>query len=294
MVNLETTCERLSSNVSDLTILNLNYQGIGNRGAALLARALSTNRTLVVLFLDGNDISASGARELANALSHHPALKQLCMSNNPIGDEGANHVAQSLSGTKLKLLKLAHCRIGTSGATALAQALRDDPSLVKLVLESNPLIGAEGSISFAKELRLNETLRHLDLRDCVPDFFDALLPGRQVQQAFLDTLQVNKTICELMLHDTCMLEQAGESDSLNWATQRERELQHLLTLNRLGRQLFHVPTLPRQVWPRILAATSAYDAKGKPGNSATLIYSILLMRPDLVPWIPTHPIEESK
>jgi Ran GTPase-activating protein (RanGAP) involved in mRNA processing and transport len=295
MVNLETTCERLRSNASDLTILNLNYQGIGNRGAALLAQALRTNRTLVVLFLDGNDVSASGAKEIANALLHHPTLKQLYMSFNPIGDEGAQHISRSLSGTKLKLLKLSDCKIGTFGATALAEALRDDPSLVKLVLESNPLIGAEGSVTIANGLRHNETLRHLDLRDCVPNCFDASSTGRQVQQAFLDTLQVNKTMCELFLHDISMLEQAGKADALKRATQRERQLQHLLTLNRLGRRLFDVPILPRQLWPRILAAANAYhDAKSAPASSPALVYSILTMRPDLVPWMPPRTSEASK
>jgi Ran GTPase-activating protein (RanGAP) involved in mRNA processing and transport len=294
MVNLETTCERLSSNASDITILNLNYQGIGNRGAALLAQALRTNRTLVVLFLEGNDVSAPGAKEIANALLHHPTLKQFYMSCNPIGDEGAQHIARSLRGTKLKLLKLADCRIGTLGATALAEALRDDPSLVKLVLEANPLIGAEGSVSIANGLRHNETLRHLDLRDCVPNFFDASFSGRQVQQAFLDALEVNKTMCELFLHDICVLEQAGNTDALKWDTQLERQLQHLLALNRLGRRLYHVPTLPRQLWPRILAAASTFDAKNAPGSTPALVYSILTMRPDLVPWMPPRTSEESK
>lgn len=292
MVNLESLCRRLSSNSAELTILNLNYQGIGNRGAAVLARALSTNRCLVVLFLDGNNISASGAKELANALLHHPSLTQLYMSYNPIGDEGATYIARSLSGTKLKVLKLADCGIGPLGATAFAESLRDDPCLVKLVLESNPLIGARGSVSVAKGLRFNRKLRHLDLQECVPSFYAVSLSDRQVQQAFLDTLQVNTTICELLLPDACMVEKTGESPKR--ATELERQVQHLLTLNQLGRRLFHVHTLPRQVWPRVLAAAIALDEKETPGNSAALVYSILSMRPDIVPLTPSHPREQDE
>jgi Ran GTPase-activating protein (RanGAP) involved in mRNA processing and transport len=278
MADLEDVCRRLSCNAADLTILNLNYRGIGNLGASKLAQALRTNRNLVVLFLDGNDISASGTKELADSLSRHPRLRQLFLSYNPIGDMGAQYLADALKGAKLSLLKLADCQVGADGAAAIAGALRHNQALAKLVMESNPLVGVEGTISLANELKANHTLTHLDLQDCVPNFHDHSSSGCRVQQAFLDTLKVNKTVHELLLQDSCMSEQVGVSTRV---MSNQRRLQHLLDLNRLGRRFFHDITVPSQVLPRLLNAANCLDGK-QASSPPSLIYAILVGRPDIL------------
>jgi Ran GTPase-activating protein (RanGAP) involved in mRNA processing and transport len=278
MAPLEDVCRSLSCNAADLTILNLNYQGIGNHGASKLAQALKTNQTLVVLFLDGNAISASGVKELADSLSAHPRLRQLFMSCNPIGDRGAQYLAEALNGTSLRLLKLADCQIGSAGAAAVARALRQNRTLTKLVIESNPLVGVEGAISLANGLKVNDTLTHLDLQDCMPRFHDHSSSGSQVQQAFLETLNVNHTIRGLLLQDACTSEQVGLSTRV---MANQRRLQHLLDLNRLGRRYFRDVNVPNQALPRILAAASCLNGK-QVSSAPSLIYAVLVDQPEFL------------
>ncbi|KAH3759047.1 Protein NLRC3 [Pelomyxa schiedti] len=154
--------QALSSNKS-LVSLNMAGNDIGDEGAAIISRALSSNKSLVSLNLYGNNVGDEGATSIAQALSSNKSLVSLNMAGNNIGDEGAASIAQALSSNKsLVSLNLYSNNIGDEGAASIAQALSSNESLVSLNLYSNN-IGAEGAASIAQALSSNKSLMSMDI-----------------------------------------------------------------------------------------------------------------------------------
>lgn len=152
-------------------------------GIQALASALGTS-VLTVLDLGHNDIRVEGAKALADALkSGTSVLTNLDLSTNNLAAEtgyieatevegdskevGAQVMYQGREMTVIKgidsdgELKLADF----SGVYALANALKFNAVLNKLVLYSNP-IRDEGAIALGEALKSNKTLKELDLFNC--------------------------------------------------------------------------------------------------------------------------------
>ena len=81
---------------SSLEHLSLASNGIGDQGAAELARALKKNTNLVSLSLANNRIGDKGATELAEALTYNPTITTLDLSGNLVMDPGARAIADAL------------------------------------------------------------------------------------------------------------------------------------------------------------------------------------------------------
>ncbi|TYZ69301.1 hypothetical protein PybrP1_003929 [[Pythium] brassicae (nom. inval.)] len=156
----------LAAGGSRLRTLDLGFNRIGDRGAALLAQALETNATLERLYLSGNDIGPAGALALARALAANSALRSLHLSGNNVGEDGAAHLADGLRANRgLRALYVGTNGIGSRGMARLADALTVNRTLAELTLGQNR-IGSAG-------------LRHVA---------DALASGRTV----LTTLEMGK------------------------------------------------------------------------------------------------------
>ena len=74
----------------------MNYNYIGNDGAASIATSLADIPTLTNLELWHNQISDAGATSIANVL-HTASLTLLDLSENRIGDTGAESIAAVLT-----------------------------------------------------------------------------------------------------------------------------------------------------------------------------------------------------
>ena len=97
-----------------------------------LAPGLGHLRWLEVLSLEGNEVGPEGAAQLAaQALPHLAALAELDLSRCGLDAAAAKELAPGLLQLRgLRSLRLAGCRFGTEGATALgAEAL---PHLAEL------------------------------------------------------------------------------------------------------------------------------------------------------------------
>jgi Ran GTPase-activating protein (RanGAP) involved in mRNA processing and transport len=138
-----------------------------------MSKALASGRAkLKSLVLPKNLISCIGARILATGLHIHGRVQRLDLSDNRCGDQGAEYLAFLVSQSKaLRVLRLRGNDIQPRGATALAKALiqnritsqRTLPrSLQELDLACNQ-IGDGGAAAFSAVLRLNGTLRSLDI-----------------------------------------------------------------------------------------------------------------------------------
>jgi serine/threonine protein kinase/Ran GTPase-activating protein (RanGAP) involved in mRNA processing and transport len=121
-----------------LTRLDLAHNGLGARGAELIAAA---PLALVSLDLAGNDIGTRGAEAIA-ASDTCAALERLSLADNGIGSDGASAIATSRSLARVRELDLSRNRIGPAGAAALALSANVS-NLASLSLAQNAL-GLEG------------------------------------------------------------------------------------------------------------------------------------------------------
>ena len=111
--------------------MKLSWNSIGDAGMAAFAAAVGAAPALTELRLDANRIGDAGATALAHALAARPTpcgLRVLSFGNerggNAIGDDGLVALVEVLlsSTPELRELGLSNNRIGTAGATALANA----------------------------------------------------------------------------------------------------------------------------------------------------------------------------
>ena len=138
-----------------LTHLNLHgNRGIGNSGAAAIAKALWSNDSfgLTRLDLSGCQIRCSGASRIADALQTNCSLTHLGWSCNEVKSSGASAFARALKSNRtLTHLDLSSNSISDSGATELAQALHiHNNTLAYLDLTENHSIGSGGREGLAQ------------------------------------------------------------------------------------------------------------------------------------------------
>ena len=117
----------VTSNLSELEMLNLNGNRIGDAGAELLARTAGLS-SLLGLQIGGNQVAQDGIRALSRA-SHLQSLRLLDLSHNPVGADGASALASSTAFPKLERLLLRGASIGAEGARALATSPHLHPAI---------------------------------------------------------------------------------------------------------------------------------------------------------------------
>jgi Ran GTPase-activating protein (RanGAP) involved in mRNA processing and transport len=149
--DVQTICTFLGEHPEiEITELEINNNQIGDAGALLLAKL-----NLTLLEASYNAITAVGAGYLAlcptleslsivdnligpagtQSLAASTRLRSLNISDNSIGDAGAQHLAANRS---LTALDVSNCDILAEGATALRQALINNPTLTQLTFGDNP------------------------------------------------------------------------------------------------------------------------------------------------------------
>eukprot|EP01062_Namystynia_karyoxenos_P056628 TRINITY_DN47558_c0_g1_i1.p1 TRINITY_DN47558_c0_g1~~TRINITY_DN47558_c0_g1_i1.p1 ORF type:complete len:468 (+),score=127.70 TRINITY_DN47558_c0_g1_i1:86-1405(+) len=131
--------------------------------AAELSRA---DCRLSYLSLDYNRLGDGGAAVLAKALCKNTSLTVLGISDNAIGDDGAARLAEWLAASRgtVRNLDLSVNNIGTKGYAALGQALARNRVLLSLDLGGQqPPCGDEAVFAVLRGLEGKPTLRKLDL-----------------------------------------------------------------------------------------------------------------------------------
>lgn len=152
--------------VGSLLTLDLKSNDIRG-GVNYLAQVLRKNRTLRVLNLSDNNIEMQGLVALAEALKYNSTLETLDLSHNACsgpGLEGITTLRQAFAlNSNLKRLFLNDTDLSSEGAIALAEFLPEARSLIHLDLTENFEIEIAGVMALAVSVRLNKSLRCLDL-----------------------------------------------------------------------------------------------------------------------------------
>jgi protein phosphatase 1 regulatory subunit 37 len=158
-------------------LLTLDLKGNDIRGGIVyLSQALKKNRTLKVLNLSDNNIEMSGLVAIADALKYNATLETLDLSHNPCcgpGLEGITTLRNAFTlNLNLKRLFISDTDLSSEGAIALAEFLPEAKTLIHLDLTENLLIDIAGVMALAVSVRMNKSLRCLDLNipPNAPDF----------------------------------------------------------------------------------------------------------------------------
>ncbi|KAI4875966.1 hypothetical protein NFI96_022099, partial [Prochilodus magdalenae] len=133
-----------SNSSSHLTELNMNYNKPGQPGVKKLSELLEDSHCkLEKLQLERCSITDEGCTSLVKALKSNKSsnLTELNLNYNNPGDEGVKRLSDLLKSSQCKLesLQLCYCSITDDGCSALASALKSNPTsqLRELNLNNN-------------------------------------------------------------------------------------------------------------------------------------------------------------
>ena len=158
-------CRLVTDALADNTTISsllLGTDGIGDGGAADVARLVERNSHLEIVYLGCNFIGETGAARLAESLAHNTSVTGLWLKRNLLGAEGIRHIAIMLkTNTTLRALDLVNTEPGEAGLSALLDVLiHENRTLERLYLGGNR-IGAEGAKLLAELLRVNPGIKAL-------------------------------------------------------------------------------------------------------------------------------------
>jgi len=152
--------------IGNLLTLDLKSNDIRN-GVVYLSQVLKKNRTLRVLNLSDNNIEMSGLIHIAEALKINETLETLDISHNPCAGPGLEGITRLRTAftlnSNLKRLFLNDTDLSSEGAIALAEFLPEAKSLIHLDLTENFGIDIAGVMALAVSVKMNQSLRCLDL-----------------------------------------------------------------------------------------------------------------------------------
>ncbi|KAM0789324.1 hypothetical protein ACM66B_000160 [Microbotryomycetes sp. NB124-2] len=163
---------RLRKQIDELprtgSLLTLDVKGNDIRnGVFYIAQVLKRNRTLKVLNLSENKIDASGLMALGEALKFNTTLETLDMSFNPCCGpslDGVNALRTAIMiHPDLKRIFLNSTDMTSEGAISLAEFLPEAKSLIHLDLTGNFEIDIAGVLALSVSVKMNHTIRCLDL-----------------------------------------------------------------------------------------------------------------------------------
>ena len=81
-----------------LTTLSMDYNDLGDAGAAIFAEGLKENKSLRSIDLEQNSINADGALKILEAIKNHPTIKDITlMPGNNIPDHILQDIKDALS-----------------------------------------------------------------------------------------------------------------------------------------------------------------------------------------------------
>ena len=158
-------CGALSQN-TNVSVLDLRLNNIGNEGATHIANALMTNKTLKRLNLSSTGIDCEGIKRIADALRVNSGLGELDLSFLDIGDTGCVALADMMKVNRsLKKLRLRSGSITWFGCGCLLEGLEIGKHVTELDLSRN-FIGDAGIDMLLRHLKDDSSLREVNLENC--------------------------------------------------------------------------------------------------------------------------------
>jgi hypothetical protein len=135
---------KVRKNSTEVFQIKLVEKAVGDRGAAAVATAMMSNRTVHTIDLSHNHITMNGAQALGAMLRTNPSCTSLSLEHNRLDAIALKYLARGLEHNEtLKTLHLGFNRLGNknplekmieAGPTVMAEALRKNTTLTTLSL----------------------------------------------------------------------------------------------------------------------------------------------------------------
>ncbi|KAL4097405.1 hypothetical protein QTP88_022191 [Uroleucon formosanum] len=154
----------LVNKLTNLKILNLKGNQIGNKLTVYISKILLNNTNITELQLDWNNIgdSEDTFSQLCHSLMSNTVLNTLNLANNNLCQTCGFHLAKMLTINKcLKMIDLSWNCIGESGAALLLKSLKNNDILIELNIQGNS-VSVEMSSMIAKQLKQNESFNEIN------------------------------------------------------------------------------------------------------------------------------------
>jgi Ran GTPase-activating protein (RanGAP) involved in mRNA processing and transport len=185
---LEELCQKLQDNDPTLVTLDLSHPRLDDRGARLVAAALTENRLVDTVILSGGEIVDDGAHSLGQALAKHSPLRKLQFRDLRHARELHIFFRQlALGPPQLQELSLRHCRLDHSSMESMVHCISQQAHLVEVRLvdsqldEGAPQVLLQGLSGHSSLTRLS--LIHTGLTVAhVPDLAALLTDSRSYLQ----------------------------------------------------------------------------------------------------------------
>lgn len=128
---------------SQVSVLKLGYNNLGDTGVELLAPAIADHDSLESLDLGFNNFGDEGAKRLLDAIPADGRIWTLYLAGNLMGEDGAMSIADMIRrGCCIRELYLTGNRLGPAGVKAIAQAIVEEEAEKHLLsvdmMEDNP------------------------------------------------------------------------------------------------------------------------------------------------------------
>lgn len=145
-----------------LRVIGFTKNKIGDEGAAAIAEGIKEHQGLQKFYLYHSDVSGKGIEPIVKSLSTLKSLTKVVVIENKIGDEGAKLFAEFLKGSKLTEIILRDIDMKAEGYKAVAQAVKETKTLLKIDLSENP-IDLDGVKGLVEGISGNDHLTHIEL-----------------------------------------------------------------------------------------------------------------------------------
>jgi Ran GTPase-activating protein (RanGAP) involved in mRNA processing and transport len=261
---------------SNSTLIGFHISGcsLGDDSVSTLAQTIgSRNTTLQELVLGDNFITSAGVGVLLGTMernSHH--ITALELDGTLIGDEGASLIAVALGNNALPSLTrlfLSYCGIDDDGFIALMLALKQNISLLELVLLHSRSFSERAFLALADSLPEIKVLQYLDLlwHPGLASAMPMLLEGLRKNTSLIWFDVYNCAPCSVppTPQDTARCTEGWMQE-----VERLRYRNRFLLLIRAPKE--SLP--PRGVWPLALTRVATLP---------DVVFEVLRSKPDLVP-----------
>ena len=173
---------------------------IGDIGMMMLIEALRENRTLTTIDISMTDLTKRSAKKLACLLGENrTAVRTVNMSDNGIGDEGVEAIADALKRNRSVVkLVIENVEMTVKGIGEIATMLTSNESVECLVLNNN-VIDEDGLKLLVEGLEQNKGVKHIYMNSC--DLNDQCVP------LIIQMMKHNKALASVELVKNHLTEQ---------------------------------------------------------------------------------------
>jgi hypothetical protein len=153
---------------NNLTMINLSYNKISDKGILFLAKLLEKAENITEVNLSGNQIGDSGCKELATALTMKSSLFRLNLNMNVFCNSGLMYINELLfTNPGIFILDVGNNRYDWDGLIAITTALTFSNSTLKVLNVDDPSYKIQDQdffTHFGKMFKLNKGLQKLSLK----------------------------------------------------------------------------------------------------------------------------------